>query len=1015
MVRLSLIFLFVAVSSAAQAADSPDFAKQIRPLFERTCFGCHGPETQTNNFRLDVRQSVMKGGDNGEPAIVPGNSESSPLVQYVTGKNDSRMPPEDSKVAPWNKDEIALVRAWIDAGAKWPDELAGTMADKNDLWSLKPLQKPLVPVAANSDAASNAIDAFIRAKLSEKKLSPSTPASPAILIRRVQYDLTGLPPTFDEVRAFEELCRRRGRIRAYTDLVNNLLNSAHYGEHWARHWLDVVHYADTHGLDHDFRRPNAWPYRDYLIQSFNEDKPYSQFIREQIAGDVLFPDNPQATFGLGFLAAGPWDDTLIVTVRENTIDHLMGQVLDRDDMVSTVMSTFQGLTVHCARCHNHKFDPITQKEYYALQAVFAGIDRADRPVDRDKATAERRRELLAKQRAIKNRSPDMLASLNSAEVATTLAAAEAREQKREAAWQPLNIVSITSSSSPDGTTFARLQDGSWFVSGTRPEQDNFTVTAQTDVRNIRALRLEVLPDERLPQKGPGRYDNGNFHLSEFSVSSMPATGPTAGAVHVELASALADFSERGAAVKSTIDGRPETFWGVHPNYGQRHVAVFECKQPIDHQGGAVLVVRLQFQDNIGHQIGRFRLSYCTAELSDEERQPIPTEISDLLRIPAAARTTDQQRSLSLHLLAVEVEKELAALPAVQMVYAVTNDFRPKQNFKPAKKPRPIQVFIRGDLNRPGELVSPGTVHCIPELPSDFILSDENNEGERRAALANWLADDRNVLTWRNIVNRVWHYHIGRGIVDTPNDFGHMGGIPSHPELLDWLAVWFRDEARGSLKELHRLILSSDTYQQACDASETALTTDADNRYLSHMNRRRLSAEEIRDSLLALGERLDLTRGGPPVLHFHHRDDATFNAGGNPAFIDYQTFDPDDPANRRRSIYRFIFRTLPDPLMDALDCPDGGALTPVRTVSTTPLQALALLNNPFVIRQCEHISGKTSSIASDVTKQVEHLCQRVLLRQPTKPELADFVLYAQRHGLANLCQILVNSNEFLHVD
>lgn len=1017
MYRSAIAFVcYLALSTCAEAAP-PDFATEIRPLFERTCLGCHGPKKQASGLRLDVRKSALSGGDSGEPAIVPGNSTESLLVRYVAAKDGLRMPPEDSKIAPWTAEQITLVIAWIDSGAKWPDELAGTATQDSALWSLAPLETKPIPRSPDDAPTANPIDAFIRAKLREQKLTPTPMAKPRDLIRRLSYDLTGLPPTFAEVQAFEADCQKRGHQVAYNELVERLLASPRYGEHWARHWLDVVHYADTHGLDHDHARPNAWPYRDYVIQSFNADKPYAQFVQEQIAGDVLYPQDPEATIGLGFLAAGPWDDTLMVVVREDTIDHLMGQVLDRDDMVSTVMSTFQGLTVHCARCHNHKFDPISQREYYSLQAVFAGIDRADRTLaDADPAVRERRIALAAEKEALARRDATLLAKLDTPIVDTILAQAGDAERKRATGWRPLRVLSAISTTSPDGTTFARLADDSWLVGGTRPDKDTFIITAQTDLRDIQALRLEVLPDDSLPEKGPGRYDNGNFHLTELATSIMPVAGPTAGATKIEIVKAVASWSEQVAPIAHAIDGKADTFWGIHPKYGKRHEAVFEFKEPIGHEGGSVLVVRMNFNGVTGHQIGRFRLSLCTGELPAEDRMPQPEEIGELLRIPRDRRTAEQHQTLALHLLERQNARDIAALPPLRKVFAITNDFPATGNFKPAAKPRPIHIFTRGDLNRPGEKVAPGTVNCIPDLPGEFTLADASDESQRRAALAKWISDSRNVLTWRSIVNRVWHYHFGRGLVDTPNDFGHMGGAPSHPELLDFLAVWFRDEAKGSLKELHRLIEKSETYRQESNASPLALAQDGENRWWSHMNRRRLLAEEMRDSLLSASGQLDLTMGGPPVAQFVHRNEATFKPpGGDPAFIDYESYDPDDSANRRRSVYRFLFRTLPDPLMDALDCPDGGALTPVRTTSTTPAQALAMLNNSFVIRQSQHIAKSVDTSVATMSEKVDGLCQKILLRSPTAAEMKTFVAHAERHGLANLALVLVNSNEFLHVD
>ena len=1010
----------------AELLSAPDFVKEVRPILERSCFGCHGPEKQKSHYRLDVRDTALKGGESGERAIVPHDAKASPLIKYVSGEDaDMVMPPKKSDVPRLTAEQIATLRAWIDAGPAWPDEFAGAKEAKPH-WSLQPLVKPAVPESGNP------IDAFIGAKLAEKGLALSPEADTRTLCRRLHFDLTGLPPTPEDVASFLSLSsfrssRTEGTPRTettpdpYEALTDRLLASPRHGEHWARHWLDVAHYADTHGNDHDHARPNAWPWRDYVIRAFNDDKPYARFVQEQVAGDALFPGDPQAAVALGFLAAGPWDDTLMVTVREDTVDHRMAQVLDRDDMVTTVMSTFQSATVHCARCHNHKFDPISQRDYYALQAVFAGVDRADRPFDADAATHARRRDLLAKKSAIARRDPAVMAALDSPETARKVATATDALARRAMDWQALEVVSVASASGAD-TSFAWQADGSWFVSGTRPEKDTFIVTAQTKAKGIRALRLEALPDDRLPGRGPGRYEpSGNFHLTEFRASAQPASGETSGAARLEFSRATADHSDRGDVIANAIDGRADTHWSIHPRYGEAHEAVFELKETVGHEAGTTFVIRLEHNGTTGHQLGRFRLTFCTDALSADRRAPVPAAFVELLRLPDAQRTPEQRRDIALHILASEVEAELATLPAPQFVYAATRDFPPNGSFKPAPAPRPIHLLTRGDIDKPAGLIAPGALHYLPGLPGDFAPADPGDEAARRAALARWLTDDRNALTWRSIVNRVWHWHFGRGLCDTPNDFGKMGGTPSHPELLDWLAVWFRDEAHGSLKKLHRLIVTSATYRQASavegrGSKVEGENIDAGNTLLWRMNRTRLTAEQLRDSVLQMSGQLDLTMGGPSVAQFVSRGRATFNPdGGAPAFLDYENFAPDDPANRRRAIYRFIFRTVADPLMDALDAPDGGALTPVRSHSTTALQAFALLNDAFLIRQCEHIAARCAQDAPTPEAQVAAAFRLMLQRAPRPEEAAAFTAYTQRHGLANACQLLLNTNEFLHLD
>ncbi|GDY20290.1 hypothetical protein LBMAG56_16350 [Verrucomicrobiota bacterium] len=995
-----LLFIFLLLPCLPSAPAAPvDFVKDVRPILERSCLGCHGPEKQKSGYRLDVRDVALRGGDSGKAAIVPHDARKSPLLRFVSGEDAEKvMPPKKSDQPPLTAAEVATLRAWVNEGPSWPDEFAGATAAQPH-WSLTPLVRPAVP-----GGAANPIDAFIAAKLAEKKLAPSPPADARTLIRRLSYDLTGLPPTREEVEAFVA-----GRdAQAYDRLVARLLASPRHGEHWARHWLDVANYADTHGNDHDYARPNAWPYRDYVIRAFNDDKPYAKFVQEQVAGDALFPGDAQATVALGFLAAGPWDHTLMVTVRADTVDHRSAQNLDRDSMVSTVMGTFQSLTVHCARCHNHKFDPVTQREYYALQAVFAGVDRANRPFDADAATHAQRRRLLEEKRALETRAA---APLNSADVARQVAAWEDALAQREQGWTPFEIVGVVSTG---GAEFTRQADGSWFASGKRPERDTYIVTARRRAGKLGAVRLEVLPDDRLPKRGPGRWDNGNFHLSEFRV--FTAREGATEAMPLVFARATADYDEAPAiSAAQAIDGNDKTHWGVHPRYGEAHEAIFAVKEPAAFGEGTIFTLRLEFQDGVpGHGIGRFRLSASDDVPAVATARRPPPELEVLLRVPKAEGTPAQQQELAWWALKLENQRALAALPAPQLVYAVTRDFPPDgANFTPAPKPRPIHLLVRGELEQPGELISPGTLACVPGLSPALAIADAGDESVRRAALARWLADERNVLTWRSIVNRVWQHHFGRGLCDTPNDFGKMGGTPSHPELLDWLAVWFRDEAKGSLKQLHRLIVTSATWKQTSLANHGA-ASDGDNRRLWRQQRPRLTGEQVRDTLLALSGQLDLTMGGPPAVQFISRGDATFMSGGNPAFLDYEHFDPDSSAARRRAIYRFLFRTVPDPLLDALDCPDGSTFTPVRGQSTTAVQALALLNNAFVIRQCEHIAARVKQDAPGGA-EIPQLFRLVLQREPRADELARFTAYAQKHGLANAVLVLVNSNEFLHLD
>jgi len=868
-------------------------------------------------------------------------------------------------------------------------------------WAYQRLVQPPIPLVRQAGKTQNPVDSFIVSALDAKHLQLAPPADKRSLLRRVYFDLIGLPPSPAQVRDF--LADRSKD--AYEQVVDRLLASPQYGERWGRHWMDVAHFAETHGHDQDRIRTNAWPYRDYLIASFNADKPYSRFVQEQVAGDVLNPEDPKATIALGFLAAGPWDESSLRDIREDTLDRQIGRYLDRDDMVTTVMQTFCSTTVQCARCHNHKFDPIPQQDYYALQAVFAGVDRADRAYDLDPSVHRRRQELLHLRRRVEQDDPTLLTS---ASTQTEVDDWERGVTAQQAQWHILGPVQFASTG---GSTLTLQPDGSLLAGGTRPERDTYTITAEPPAGSITAVRVEVLDDESLPHHGPGRQDNGNLHLSEFQLLFLPPG--TSEPVEVALSKATADFDQDGWTIKHAIDRDEKTAWGVYPRVGEPHQAIFELTQPLTAIPGAKLVFVLKQLHGEGHLIGRARVA-CTSTPSPELVRALPQGVEAALVIPPTARMPEQRRILAAYCLKDRVARELAALPKPSWVYAAAADFEPDGGLKPSIHPRPVNVLRRGEITKPLEAASPGALSCLSALPSTFPLPNCDDEGSRRAALAQWLTSRENPLVWRSIVNRIWHYHFGRGIVDTPNDFGRMGSTPSHPELLDWLAVWFRDQAQGSLKQLHRLIVTSATYRQSCalpgETGKLALQIDPENRLLSHMSRTRLDAEQVRDTILMISGRLDARMGGPSDLQFDLKPGIHVTPR-----VDYTKFDVDSTAGRRRGVYRFLFRTLPDPFMDALDCPAGDQLTPARNASVTVQQALELWNSSFVARHAEHLAARLQQDRNSLEAQVAWAFELVLGRPCTRTERTEFSTYARQHGLAACCRVLLNSNEFMFLN
>ncbi|MDP6891930.1 MAG: DUF1549 and DUF1553 domain-containing protein [Verrucomicrobiota bacterium] len=864
------------------------------------------------------------------------------------------------------------------------------VASQESWWALKPLKQTKIPVGTSAPTSwqKHPIDSFVAAKHAEIKLTPSPTVDRRTFIRRATFDLIGLPPTPEEVETY--LANKSPE--APKQLIEKLLSSPKYGERWARHWMDVAHYAETHGHDEDAIRENAWPYRDYLINSFNSDKPYDQFVREQIAGDILFPENPASTAAIGFLATGPWDESSQMGISDGTIDKKIAQYLDRDDMIATVMSTFLSTTVHCARCHDHKFDPISIEDYYSLQAVFAGVDKVDRPYDDNAELADKRKQLLSRKRKLEKKliPNDIFLKNELAEIETALLRVEKR-------WKILSSPSVSSS---NGNIFKARPDGSFLSIGPAPQKDIVTFRSELDVEEVTAFQLDVLTDKSLPKGGPGHAINGNLHLSEVvvKVNGKP----------IKIAKAVADFSQNDWLISHAIDQNTDTAWGIHPLEGKPHRAVFIFEKPIRESKGKIIVIELHQLHGRNHLIGRPRISLTNISNPILEKI-LPLEISRLLKIKIADRTKDESKTLALYFAKDKNDRQLAMLGKQKKVYAVASHFAANGNFKPSQKPRLVHVLNRGSIHSPVKEAQPGALQCISGLSGRLDIKQPDIEGERRAALAHWITDRQNSLLWRSIVNRVWHYHFGQGIVGTPNDFGRMGDLPTHPELLDWLAFEFRANG-GSLKWLHRTIMTSSTYRQQSTHRLDFAHRDADNKWLWRMNRKRLDAESYRDAVLQIGGNMDWRMGGPSDRQFNMSKGVHVTPN-----LDYIGFDPNASANNRRSVYRFIFRTIPDPLMQLMDCPDASQHAPKRDSSLTALQALGMLNNRFLVRQSERLADRLKKESPILKNQVIRLFKLTYHRKPNRNESRLVAKLARDHGLANACRVILNSNEFLFVN
>lgn len=1007
LILFGLTFATCSIGADTPGAGAAFFESRIKPILSKHCFQCHSADAKKlkAGLRLDTSEGALRGGDIG-PALEPRKPEHSLLIKAIRyTDSDLQMPPKGKL----SNAEITDLEKWIKDGAVYPRGKATPTnehrADQLDWWSLKPPVKPDVPALDPRDSkwARTPIDAFVVAVLRERKLSPSPEADRRVLLRRLYFDLIGLPPTPKQLQAFVE----DRESDAYERVVDQLLATPQYGERWARHWMDAVHFAETHGHDQDRIRENAWRYRDYLIQSFNRDTPYAQFVREQLAADHFYPDRSDLIPALGFVAAGPWDESSLRDIREDSIDRQIGYYLDRDDMVSTVMSTFVSSTVHCARCHDHKFDPISQKEYYNLQAVFAGVGRANREFDSDPQTHQQRQALTKQLAALAQPDERTTQMLLSMEVQQRVAEWEKHVGRGAVKWA---IVTPDSIESQNGATLMRLPDNSITSGGTAPEKDTYTFTCTIKEVAITAVRLELLTDKNLPHNGPGRQGNGNLHLSEFKAfaTSLDGSADNPQPKQLDFASASADFDQAGWTIQHALDGNEKTAWGIYPQVGKSHEAIFKLKAPAKFKGGTRLTFKLAQLHGGQHLIGRFRLSVTTA-VGPIHINQLPTSITDVLTTPNEKRNDDQRRLLATYVTRSHLQEQIDKLPTHQHVYAIASTFKPDGGHKPSNGPRLVHVLHRGDIRRPGEVAKPGALDCVQSLPSTFDSAADQSEASRRAALADWIADKKNPLTWRSIVNRVWHHHIGRGIVNTPNDFGRMGGQPTHPQLLDWLAAEFFEQG-GSIKKLHRLIVTSSVYRQVSDHRTTAAKSDADNKYLWRMNRRRLDAESLRDAVLQVSGRLDLTMGGPSIRQF-----ATKAGVHVTPVVEYQPFDWNSPGAGRRSVYRFVFRTLPDPFMDSLDCADASQLTPKRNVSVTPLQALAMLNNEFMLFHSARFAERLKKEEPTVDRRIERAFELVLNRRPTKEEAVLWAKYASKHGIDNFCRMLLNTNEFMFID
>ncbi|MFT7515831.1 MAG: hypothetical protein ACI9QL_005066 [Candidatus Omnitrophota bacterium] len=965
-------------------ADPVSFDRQVRPILSSTCYPCHGPdaEARKGKLRLDTEEGATNMLGLGHWPIKAGEPEASEIITRMLHDDpDERMPPEDSGKA-ITPEQIELIRTWIAQGAVWEDH-----------WAFQSLKRPEVPKLGEDRWSRNAIDAFIRQTHLARGLAPAPEADRLTMIRRLYVDLTGLLPSPEEIDAFVD----DPDPAAYEKLVKHLLASPHHGERWARHWLDVVKYADTHGYDKDKLRPNAWPYRDYVIRSLNADKPYAQFVREQLAGDVFAPGTSDGLIALGFIAAGPWDFIGHAEVPESKIDGQVARNLDRDDMVCNALNTFTSLTIQCARCHDHKFDPFTQEHYYSLQAVFAAIDRADREVDVSEVVSQQKAALRDEIDAIKQGRASLEDGVKQAgggrlkELNEQLA--EIREQKRglkkpaEHGWHSQMV------SDPNAVKWVQLDLGtsqSFERIVLRPCYDDFGGIGAGFGFPIR-FKVETSDDPDFAEGVHKVYD------------ATDADVPNPGLKPFRIACANA----RGRYVRLTATR-------LFHRVDQYMVALSEFAVFNRVPKNLAIGASITSLDSIEAPV-RWRGANLIDGIFPTQRDPENPERAALLEKEHAALMVTletpellaERKTLAEQLTAKEAE--LKKLPAGQkvytgMVYKGSGSFKGRYGLGP----RPIHVLHRGEVTQPGNAVGPGTVPVLPGVDWHFSLPEDHDESARRAALAEWITREDHPLTWRSIVNRVWQYHFGRGLVDSPNDFGRMGQPPTHPGLLDWLAVEFRDGGQ-SLKALHELIVTSSVYRQASTHNEAYAVIDGGNQFYWRMNRQRLDAESLRDNVLAMSGALDRKMYGPGFYLF-----ALEKTAHSPHY-EYHLYDPTDPTTHRRSVYRFVVRSQPDPFMTSLDCADSSQSTPKRMETITALQALSLMNNSFNLEMARRFAERVEREAPELKGQVARAYRLATGRAADEAQLASLTAYAERHGLVNLCRLMFNLNGFVYVD
>jgi hypothetical protein len=949
----------------AAKAGGIEYARDVRPILEANCYACHRGEQAKSQLRLDRKATALKGGTSG-PVILPGDSQHSRLIHRVSGMDGEPRMPFGRK--PLGPEQIAMLSRWIDQGAIWPDSTEAADDGVAKHWAyIKPVP-PAIPSVRKKDWVRNPIDAFVLARMEQEGLQPSPEASRETLIRRVSLDLIGLPPTLKDIDDFVS----DERPDAYERLVDRLLANPHYGERWARPWLDLARYADTNGFEKD-RRRSIWKYRDWVIDALNRDMPFDEFTIEQLAGDLLPNASNDQKIATGFSRNSLFNEEGGVDKDEELWVNLI-------DRVNTTATVWLGSTLACAQCHNHKFDPFTQKEYYQFLAFFNNPEYKEKTYgdtshkyiepqlslptpDQQARRDELQKQIDSLETKLKTQTPELDAQQRTWEAAI---------ERLESSWKPFEG---SSARSLVGSKLEREPDGSWLAGGENPATDSYVIEARVpDKERITGIRIETLPDASLPRGGPGRDVYGNFTLTSVRVELVSPSGE---AHPVAIAQAKADDGD----VKSEKDKPDTPLWTVDASREEKRLPrqlVLPFEKPIERNPDGLRITLVHASEFSGQGIGRFRLSATAADAPEQTAQ-IPAELRPVAAMEPEKRTPKQgeelskafrQVALSLKAERDELKRLQDDLDSLGVVSTLVMGERP------SAEPLSAKMRIRGSFLSPGDAVSAGTPAALNLWPEGLP--------KNRLGLAQWLVSKDNPLTARVAVNRIWEQYFSHGIVETSEDFGAQGERPSHPKLLDWLAVEFMQNG-WSEKAMHRLIVTSSTYRQDSRVTPELNERDPYNRLLARGPRFRVEGEMIRDVVLAASGLLSPKIGGPSV--FPYQPEGVWDLPYND-----DTWKMSQGEDRyRRGLYTFVRRTSPYPSMSVFDAPSREFCTVRRVRTNTPLQALTTLNDPVFFEAAQALARRIVQQAGPAPADRATLAFRLCTGRKPKPNELQAIL------------------------